>query len=143
MQKTNKKTQINVLLVDDDQQFLETAKECLNHQGGLNVEIASSSKQALEKMKKKNVDVIVCDIQMPGTTGFEFLKVLRNDGNTIPFIVFTITDKKEVALEAFMLGANGFIGKCGNPSVVYPKLKQCIENAAKNSVKREESDFPW
>ena len=138
MQKTNEKNQINVLLVDDDREFLKTAKECLNQQGGLNVEIASSSEQALEKMKTKKADVIVCDVQMPVTTGFEFLKTLRNNGNTIPFIVFTVTDKKEVALEAFRLGANGFIGKSGDPSIVYPKLKQCIENAAINSVKEKE-----
>ena len=132
MQKSNEKKQITVLLVDDDPNFLKSARECLKLEGNFNIQTALSSDEALEKMKEKKTDVIVCDIQMPGTTGFEFLKTLRDNNNSIPFIVFTMTDKKEVALEAFHLGANGFIGKYGDPSIVYPKLKQCIENATKN-----------
>ena len=46
-----------------------------------------------------------------------------------------MTDYKEVALEAFRFGANGFIGKFGGPSVVYLKLKECIEKSNKKFTK--------
>ena len=134
MQKANNTSGINVLMVDNDAKFLASAKECLNLQGGLNVTTAQSSKPALEMMKKKTPDVIVCALHMQDTTGFEFLKTLRNDGNEIPFIVFTIDDDKEVALEAFRQGANGFIGKYGAPSVVYSQLKEHIDKVTKNSL---------
>ena len=122
------KTDINILLVDDDSDFLESAKGCLELEGNYDIETALSSSEALEKMEKKTPDVIVCDIQMPVTNGFEFLKMLRDNGNSTPFIVFTMTDKKELALQAFHLGANGFIGKYGDPSLVYSHLKKCIES---------------
>ncbi len=77
-------------------------------------------------MTKNNPDAIVCDIQMPITDGFEFLKTLRENGNNVPFIVFTVTEDKQKALKAFNLGANGFVGKSGDPETVFFTLQRCI-----------------
>lgn len=125
-------------MVDDDPNFLESAKKCLELQGDLAIEAALSCAEAIEKMKNKKPDVIVCDIQMPVTNGLEFLKVLRNSDNDVPFIVFTITGDNEMILNAFNLGVNGFVGKCGDPSVVYPKIKRCIETVTRISVNKKE-----
>ena len=132
--------QIRVLLVDDDSELLETAKKCLNLQCNYDVELASSADEAFEKMIQKEYDAIVCDIQMPVTDGFEFLKALRDSGNTIPFIVFTVTEDKETALKAFNLGANGFVGKYGNPEVVFSTLKRCIDEAVNNPRKKLQTE---
>ncbi len=66
---------------------------------------------------------------MHGTDGLEFLKALRESGNNVPFIVFTVTEDKETALKAFNLGANGFVGKSGDPEVVFSTLKRCIDES--------------
>ena len=86
-----------------------------------------------KKMLQKEYDAIVCDIQMPMTNGFEFLRTLRDNGNNIPFIVFTVTEDKETALKAFRLGANGFVGKFGNPQTVFSTLIKCINEVVNNS----------
>ena len=111
---------------------MESARDCLKLEGNFDIETAMSCAEAFEKMEEKTPDVIVSDVQMPITNGFEFLKMLRDKGNSIPFIVFTMTDKKEVALQAFHLGANGFIGKYGDPSLVFSHLKKCIESVTEN-----------
>jgi len=129
MQGSNKKEPIKVLFVDDDEEFLKSAKRCLKLQGNFDIESAFSVDEALEKMKKKKPDAIVCDIQMPMTNGFEFLKSLRESDNNVPFIVFTVTEDKEKALKAFNLGANGFVGKSGDPEVVFSTLQRCIEKS--------------
>jgi DNA-binding NtrC family response regulator len=129
MQGSNKKEQIKVLFVDDDKEFLKSAKQCLKLQGNFDIESAFSVDEALEKMKKKKPDAIVCDIQMPLTDGFEFLKALRDSEYNVPFIVFTVTEDKETALKAFKLGANGFVGKSGDPEVVFSTLQRCIEKS--------------
>jgi CheY-like chemotaxis protein len=128
-QNSNKKEQISILFVDDDKEFLKSAKRCLSLQGKFSIKAAFSVDEALEKMKKKKPDAIVCDILMPLTDGFEFLKALRESGNNIPFIVFTVAEDKETALEAFNLGANGFVGKSGDPEIVFSTLQRCIEKA--------------
>jgi CheY-like chemotaxis protein len=129
LQNSNKKEQINILFVDDDKEFLKSAKRCLNLQGNFDIEAAFSVNEALEKMKKKKPDAIVCDILMPLTDGFEFLKALRDSEYDVPFIVFTVAEDKETALRAFNLGANGFVGKSGDPEVVFSTLQRCIEKA--------------
>jgi len=131
MQPSNKKEQTKVLLVDDNVEFMKSAKQCLQLQGNYNIETAFSVDEALDKMTQKETDVIVCDIQMPVKDGFEFLKTLRESGNKVPFIVFTVTENKETALKAFSLGANGFVGKYGNPEVVFSTLQRCIEKSVK------------
>jgi len=129
MQASNKKEPIQVLFVDDDKEFLKSAKQCLKLQGNFGIESAFSVDEAMEKMRKKKPDAIVCDIRMPLTDGFEFLKALRDSEYNVPFIVFTVAEDKETALRAFKLGANGFVGKSGDPEVVFSTLQKCIEKS--------------
>jgi DNA-binding NtrC family response regulator len=129
MSISDKKERIKVLFVDNDVKFLKRAKECLQIQNEFDIESASSIKEALAKIKHEKTDAIVCDCEMPVTDGFEFLKALRDGGNRVPFIVFTVTEDKEKAIKAFSLGANGFIGKYGDPEVVFNTLKRCIEQS--------------
>jgi DNA-binding NtrC family response regulator len=129
MQASNKRKPIKVLFIDDDEDFLKSAEQCLKLQGNFDIESAFSVDEALEKMKKKKPDAIVCDIRMPLTDGFEFLKALRDSEYNIPFIVFTVAEDKETALRAFKLGANGFVGKSGDPEVVFSTLQRCIEKS--------------
>jgi len=133
MQTSKKKEQTKVLLVDDDVEFLKSAKQCLKLQGNFDIDLASSVNEALEKMTKKEIDVIVSDIQMPMKDGLEFLKTLRENGNNVPFIVFTVTEDKQIALKAFNLGANGFVGKSGDPETIFSTLQRCIEKSV-NSI---------
>ena len=128
-QTSNKREPIKVLFVDDDEEFLKSAKQCLKLQGNFDIESAFSVDEAMEKMKKKKPDAIICDIQMPLTDGFEFLKALRDSDCNVPFIVFTVAEDKETALRAFNLGANGFVGKSGDPKVVFSTLQRCIEKS--------------
>jgi CheY-like chemotaxis protein len=137
VQNLNMEKQIHILLVDDDSELLESAKEILNLRCNYDVDLASSADVASEKMIQKEYDVIVCDILMPVMDGFEFLKALRESGNKVPFIVFTVTEDKETALKAFRLGANGFVGKYGNPEVVFSTLIKCISEAVNNSREQD------
>ena len=76
MHPPNRKEQTKILLVDDDVDFMKSAKQCLHLQGNYSIETAFSVDEALDKMTNKETGVIVCDIQMPVTDGFEFLKKL-------------------------------------------------------------------
>ena len=98
-----KEAPVRVLHVDDDAGFLKTAKLILEMQGAFQVETASSVEEAAEKMKKEEYDVVVSDYQMPGKDGLQFLKELREKGNSIPFIVFTGKGREEIAMKALNL----------------------------------------
>jgi PAS domain S-box-containing protein len=127
-----KTLRIRVLHVDDDRAFLSIAKQCLEMQGEIDVDTVSSVYEASEKLKKTDYDVIVCDYQMPGKDGLEFLKELRANGNTVPFIVFTGKGREEIAVKALNLGADQYVDKHGDPETVYCELAHSIKTASGN-----------
>jgi PAS domain S-box-containing protein len=128
---------IRVLHVDDDADFLNTAKQILEMQGSFQVETARSVEEALEKMKK-TFDVIVSDYVMPGKNGLDFLKELKDSGCNIPFILFTGKGREEVAIKALNLGADGYFNKFGHPETVYGELAYGIRTTVKSKQAEKE-----
>jgi PAS domain S-box-containing protein len=122
---------IRVLHVDNDAEFLEVARHCLEEQGPFQVDTASSAKEALEKLHNADYDVVVADYQMPGKNGLELLKELRQEGMAIPFILLTCKGKEEIAVEALNSGVEQYIDKQGNATVTYEELKHGILSAVK------------
>ena len=126
-----------ILHVDADRAFLEVAKECLETHGSFHVDTASSVEEAFGKLKKEQFDVVISDYMMPGKDGLEFLKELRQSGNTIPFVLFTGKGGEEVAINALNLGANGYFNKSGALQAVYTELTQSLRQIVE---KRRETD---
>ena len=123
---------LNVLHVDDEIGFLKVAQKILEMQGAFQVDIASSVDEAKEKMRHKNYDVIVSDYWMPIQDGLEFLKDLREDGNGVPFIVFTGRGREEVVIKALNYGADYYVNKYGKPEKVYKELADGITKSVKD-----------
>ena len=129
---------IRVLHVDDEAGFLKAAKQILEMQDAFDVVTASSVEEAKEIMKGKSFDVIVSDYQMPDEDGLQFLKELREDGNDIPFIMFTGKGREEVAIKALNLGADRYFNKIGRPESVYDELAHSIRRIVKARQAEEE-----
>jgi len=125
---SDEKKLIRVLHVDDELGLLKVAKQCLELQGPFQVDTAGSVEEALNKLKEKEYDAVVSDYQMPGKDGLEFLEMLRKNGNTIPFIMFTGKGREEVAVKAWSLGADHYVNKTGDPETVYCELAHCLRS---------------
>ena len=128
---------IRVLHVDDELALLKVAKQCLEMQGPFRVDTASSVEEALAKLEKERYDAVVSDYQMPGKDGLEFLKELRESGNSVPFIMFTGKGREEVAIRALNLGANQYLNKTGETETVYTELAHTIAELAKTKKAEE------
>ncbi len=105
--------EINVLLVDNEVDFLEQAKSILKEKDDrFVIEISETVEDALRCIENKDIDVIVSDYRMPEKDGIEFLRILREEkDNSTPFIIFTGRGWEEVAMNALNLGANKYIWK--------------------------------
>jgi len=101
-----------VLVVDDEDSGSQTLEAILEGEG-YNIEMAENGMQALEKARAILPDVILLDVMMPGMTGFEVCKHVRNDPllAEIPIIVLTALDDRESLLTALKAGADDFISK--------------------------------
>lgn len=88
----------NVLVIDDDGMLRDVIKEMLER-NGVACTVCSTAKEVVRAMRSKDYDLLLSDIQMPGTNGFDLLTLLRssNIGNsrTIPVIAMTARGDKE------------------------------------------------
>jgi two-component system response regulator (stage 0 sporulation protein F) len=98
-----------VLVVDDNHVIQEILKQFLSK--GYSVEVVGNASQALAAVVKKNPDVILLDVRMPGVDGISLLKSLREMGVQTPIFVMTGYDSTQVALEALESGATGYLPK--------------------------------
>ena len=122
---------IRVLHVDNDAEFLAVATHCLEEQGPFQVDTALSAKEALEKLHNADYDAVVADYQMPEKNGLELLKELRQEGITVPFILFTCKGKEEIVIDALNSGVEQYLDKQGNAAATYEELKHSILSAVK------------
>ena len=88
----------NVLVIDDDTMSLTMIKEMLER-NGVSCTACSNARELVKEMRKRDYDLLLSDIRMPGTNGFEILNLLRNSniGNsrTIPVIAMTARGDRE------------------------------------------------
>ncbi len=120
---------LRVLLVDDEESFLDVTKFFLVRDGGIDVETAKSAKEAMAKLAGASFDAIVADYLLPEMDGIEFLKVIRAQGTDIPFILLTGKGKEGVAIEALNNGADFYLEKGTNPVTLYAELIHSITKA--------------
>ena len=102
--------EFNVLLVDDEAEFVETLVKRLRKRK-VNTAAVGSGEEALEILKEMPIDVVVLDVKMPGMDGIETLRKIKNISPLIEVIMLTGHANMEVAIEGMELGAFDYLMK--------------------------------
>jgi DNA-binding NtrC family response regulator len=100
----------NVLLVDDEGEFLDTLVKRIQKRN-VNAKGVRSGEEALAFLEKYPVDVVVMDVRMPGMDGIETLRVLKRQYPLTEVIMLTGHASLEVAIEGMELGAFDYLMK--------------------------------
>jgi PAS domain S-box-containing protein len=90
-----------------------------------------TSDEAFDILHSESFDCIICDFQIPGLNGVDFIKNLRYQGDTTPLILLTGEGNEAVAAAAFRMGANDYFAK-GDQFAIYDRLLNSIENSIRN-----------
>jgi len=106
----DKEIEARVLLVDDEQDFLETLSSRLEVRG-LKVSAVTSGEQAVAEAKQQDYDAIIVDLSMPGIDGLETLKRIKADNPNAEIIMLTGHGSVQSGVEAMKLGAGDFLQK--------------------------------
>ena len=120
-------SKLRVLIVDDNDYILNLIKMVITDLG-----VADSffAKDAVEAMKMlegtAGVNFIICDWNMPGITGLEFLRKIRSDGNKIPFVMLTARSDEGSVVQAKELGVDAYLVKPFAPIQLEKKLRTLI-----------------
>jgi DNA-binding NtrC family response regulator len=102
--------QIELLVIDDDDEFRELLAQRFL-QAGFRVQAAASAEEALAMAERRDVDVVVCDMVMPGLSGIELLERLKHDHPECEVLLLTGQGTVETAVQAMKLGAYDFLTK--------------------------------
>jgi len=100
-----------ILIVDDEIDILEILDKFFKRKNRFDVVKFSNPLQALEEIKKGDIDLVLTDIMMPQMDGVELLKEIKSFNPKIKVIMMTAFSTLERTLECEKLGADDYITK--------------------------------
>lgn len=118
-----------VLLVDDEPALLDVEGQILERKFGFSVDKVASGEEALELLKSTTFDAIISDYSMPEMDGLELLRRIREHDKQLPFILFTVKEREEVAIEALNRGANFYVQKEESPHIAFTELAHKVNTS--------------
>ena len=120
------KNKIKLLFVDDDKTFSKVMKKELTRMG-YSVVCADCGEKAIDTFKKRNFEVIILDIKMPGIGGLNTLKRVKEIDPEVEVIMLTGRATIESAVESMKIGAYDYITKPCRLSELDILLKKAYE----------------
>ena len=122
-------SKINLLIVDDEEQFLESITKSLQVRD-FNVIAVNRGEKAIEAARKNPIDVALVDLKMPGINGEETLKALKAEHKWMEVVILTGHGTIDSAVECTKGGAYSYLQKpCS-----LDELMEALVNAYKNKV---------
>ena len=122
-------SKINLLIVDDEEQFLESITKSLQVRD-FNVIAVNRGEKAIEAARKNPIDVALVDLKMPGINGEETLKALKAEHKWMEVVILTGHGTIDSAVECTKSGAYSYLQKpCS-----LDELMECLKNAYKMKV---------
>ncbi len=121
-------TPTRILLVDDEKEFVQTLSERLKLRQVENSYVFSGE-EALGFADRKETDVMVLDLKMPGIDGFEVLKRIKKSNPEIEVIILTGHGSEEDRKTCMELGAFAYLQKPADIDILTTTMKEAYEKA--------------
>ena len=117
-----------VLVVDDNEDTAMLMQELLTHRG-YEVITAANAAQAEAEISQRSPDLILSDVVMPGKSGYEFCRELKDNPATrlIPFVLITGLSDREDKVRGIEAGADDFLNKPIFPEELFARVKSLIK----------------
>ncbi len=128
---------INLLMVDDEEKFLDAITERLKLKF-FDIETATNGKDAIALSEQSRFDVAVVDLQMPGIDGVELLKTLKKGHKFLEIIILSGHATIETAVECTKLGAYKILEKPAKFEVLVDTIKDAYESRLKKKFENDE-----
>jgi DNA-binding NtrC family response regulator len=132
------KNKINLLFVDDEEQFLESMKKRLTARD-FNVIAVTSGDKAIEAARRYPVDIALVDLKMPGMNGEETLQELKKEHKWMEVVILTGHGSVDSAVSCTRDGAYSYLQKPCELEKLLEVLAQAYKRRLMNKAKIEES----
>jgi two-component system, OmpR family, phosphate regulon response regulator OmpR len=117
----------HLLVVDDDRRIRDLLSRFLSNEG-YRITTAETAADARAKLKGLSFDLIVLDVMMPGETGFEFAKSLR-EVSAVPILMLTARDAAESRIKGLEMGADDYLSKPFEPRELSLRIANILKRA--------------
>jgi two-component system, sensor histidine kinase and response regulator len=120
-----------VIMVIDDSETTLVLMEWFLNENNFKTLSANDINQAMQTLELQNPDLILLDLQMPGISGYDFLKMIKTDVNKkdIPVIVISALDSTESKKTVKQLGAVDFMSKPLKLNLLLDKINKILKSA--------------
>src|SRR5690349_6400270 len=122
----------HLLVVDDDRRIRDLLSRFLSNEG-YRITTAETAADARARLKGLSFDLIVLDVMMPGESGFDLAKSLR-EISTVPILMLTARDAAESRIKGLEMGADDYLSKPFEPRELSLRIA--------NILKRSQSAAP-
>jgi len=113
-----------VLIVDDDEGMRDTLTAILKRE--FRILRVASGELALSILNKEDVDLVLLDVRLPGISGFEVLRIVKENYSLVEVIMISAINEIETAVQAMKHGAYHYITK----DFDYDQLRSIVRNAS-------------
>lgn len=117
-------SRISVLIADDHPLFRQGIKQILELENDITVVAqAANGDEAVRLTREHKPDVILMDINMPGSNGLQAIKEIKDENINSKIIVLTIHEDREYLIKTIQMGAEGYVLKDAEPSVLIDAIR--------------------
>jgi two-component system, OmpR family, phosphate regulon response regulator OmpR len=122
----------HILVVDDDSRLRDLLRQFLSRHG-FHVTTAGHAEAASDKLGSLTFDIIVLDIMMPGESGVEFARRLRQS-NTVPILLLTAMGESQDRIAGLAAGADDYLVKPFEPDELLLRIRAILRRAPPPAV---------
>ena len=116
---------IRILIADDHTLFRKGLQHILSeYPDPVVTDEASNGQEVLDKIWHNDYDMVLLDITMPGMTGLEALKQLKNDRPKLPVLVLSMHPEEQYAVRVIRAGASGYLRKESAPDELITAIQR-------------------
>src|SRR4030095_4018593 len=115
-----------ILIIDDNESLRYTLENVLDEAGFLPKSVEDGLK-AMEEVKTKSYDLVICDMKLPKMDGMQILKEIRKIDPAIPFIILTAFGDIKNAVEAMKKGATDYLTKPFDNDSMIITIRKALE----------------
>jgi two-component system alkaline phosphatase synthesis response regulator PhoP len=116
-----------VLVVDDEPQIAQIARDYLEH-AGFSVVVTGNGAKALDLARSRHPDLIVLDLALPVIDGLDVARALRRE-STVPIIMLTARVEESDRLAGLELGADDYVTKPFSPRELVARVKAVLRRS--------------
>ncbi|RJQ42943.1 MAG: DNA-binding response regulator [Nitrospiraceae bacterium] len=125
----------NVLVIDDEADLVELVSYNLKKEG-FAVDSACDGDEALKKIRSEKYCLIILDLMLPGMTGIELCRIIRNDPDkgSVPIIMLTARSEEVDKVLGLEMGADDYVTKPFSPRELIARVKAVLRRTAEKPV---------